>query len=239
MSMAIKTIINSGPDFTSNQFCVYFQIEGKNFVQDLELFNFINDEFLLNTRIQSIKIPSKKISTFTQEVFSGKFENIEQKIEDDGKSSFVIEMDARLDFISVINALVSGSYFFDSNTVNTQNLQQDVAKLNILVYTGKALDIRGHDYFWEDASNGKPDKYGNVLSLVKNGFSGKSEHKSFINRIKGISPVTHQYFMFEDVKLLGTGEGISLDSSANTMQTKTINFIYKNCGLVEQDMKVK
>ena len=105
MSDTVKVIINSGPDFTSNQFCVYFQVESENtsFV-DVDLFEFINDEFLLNTRIQSIKIPSKKIGTYTQEMFSGKFENIEQKIEDDGKSSFVIEMDALLDFTSAINA---------------------------------------------------------------------------------------------------------------------------------------
>ena len=153
MSMAVKAILNSGPDFTSNQFCVYFQIEGKNFVEDLELFKFINDEFLLNTRIQSIKIPSKKISTYTQEIFSGKFENTEQKIEDDGKSSFVIEMDACLDFISVINFLVSGDYFFERNAVNTQSLKLDAAKLNILVYTGKALEARGHDYKWEYKDN--------------------------------------------------------------------------------------
>lgn len=228
MSSAVKAILNSGPDFTSNQFCIYFQIEGKNFVQDLELFNFINDEFLLNTRIQSIKIPSKKISTFTQEVFSGKFENIEQKIEDDGKSSFVIEMDARLDFISVINFLVSGDYFFERNAVNTQSLKLDAAKLNILVYTGKALDIRGHDYEWEY-------KAGNN----NGGFQRNIERDSFINKIRNIKEVTHQYFMFEDVKFLGTGEGISFDSSANTMQTKTINFIYKNCGLIEEKVKVE
>lgn len=228
MSSAVKAILNSGPDFTSNQFCVYFQIEGKNFVEDLELFNFINDEFLLNTRIQSIKIPSKKISTFTQEIFSGKFENIEQKIEDDGKSSFVIEMDARLDFISVINFLVSGDYFFERNAVNTQSLKLDAAKLNILVYTGKALDIRGHDYEWEY-------KAGNN----NGGFQRSIERDSFIDKIRNIKEVTHQYFMFEDVKFLGTGEGISFDSSANTMQTKIINFIYKNCGLIEEKVKVE
>lgn len=229
MSVAIKTILNSGPDFTSNQFCVYFQIEGKNFVQDLDLFNFINDEFLLNTRIQSIKIPSKKISTFTHEIFSSKFENIEQKIEDDGKSSFVIEMDARLDFISVINALVSGSYFFDSNAVNTQVLKPEAAKLNILVYTGKALEARGDDYYWQDAGN-------KVESGL--GFSNETEYNNFIKNINDTNEVTYQYFMFEDVKFLGTGEGISLDSGANTMQTKTINFIYKDCGLVERKEKV-
>lgn len=235
MSYAVKTIINSGPDFTSNQFCVYFQIEGKktSFISK-DLFYFINDEFLLNTRIQSIRIPSKKISTYTQEVFSGKFENTEQKIEDDGKSSFVVEMDALLDIMCAINALVSGSFSFESNAINTQNFKSESAKLNILVYTGKALEARGHDYYWENSDN-------NVLETGKNknGFSNASEHSSFINRVKGISPVTHQYFMFEDVKFLGTGEGISLDSSANTMQTKTINFIYKNCGLVEKQMGIK
>jgi hypothetical protein len=232
MSYAVKAIINSGPDFTSNQFCVYFQVEGenKNFV-DKNLFRFINDEFLLNTRIQSIKIPSKKISTYTQEVFSGKFENIEQKIEDDGKSSFVVEMDALLDIMYVINILVSGSFSFKTNTINTQNWS-DNAKLNILVYTGKALETRGHDYSWEELGN-------NVLETGKNknSFSNASEHSGFISSMDR-STVTHQYFMFEDVKFLGTSEGISFDSNANTMQTKTINFIYKNCGLVEKEMGV-
>lgn len=230
MSYQVKTIINSGPDFTSNQFCIYFQIEGsddKSFVNK-DLFHFINDEFLLNTRIQSIKIPSKKISTYTQEVFSGKFENIEQKIEDDGKSSFVIEMDALLDIMYAINVLVSGSFLFESNAINTQNRIPEATKLNILVYTGKALEARGHDHFWENSRN-------NIES--QNGFSNASEHSSFISSIDR-SKVTHQYFMFEDVKFLGTSEGISLDSSANTMQTKTINFIYKNCGLVEKEMGV-
>lgn len=229
MSMAVKAILNSGPDFTSNQFCVYFQIEGKNFVEDLELFKFINDEFLLNTRIQSIKIPSKKISTYTQEIFSGKFENTEQKIEDDGKSSFVIEMDACLDFISVINFLVSGDYFFERNAVNTQSLKLDAAKLNILVYTGKALEAREHDYEWEYKDNNN----------YNGGFPRKIQRNSFIDKIRNTKEVTHQYFMFEDVKFLGTGEGISFDSSANTMQTKTINFIYKNCGLIEEKVKVE
>lgn len=228
MSYAVKAIINSGPDFTSNQFCVYFQVESENkkFV-DKDLFYFINDEFLLNTRIQSIKIPSKKISTFTQEVFSGKFENIEQKIEDDGKSSFVVEMDALLDIMRVINILVSGSFSFKTNTINTQNWS-DNAKLNILVYTGKALEARGHDYVWESSDNSVSETIKN-----KNGFSNASEHSSFIKSMDK-STVTHQYFMFEDVKFLGTSEGISFDSSANTMQTKTINFIYKNCGIVEK-----
>lgn len=231
MSYAVQAIINSGPDFTSNQYCVYFQVEGedKNFVNK-DLFYFINDEFLLNTRIQSIKIPSKKISTYTQEVFSGKFENIEQKIEDDGKSSFVIEMDALLDFTAVINALVScGSFYFESNAINTQNWS-DNAKLNILVYTGKALEARGHDYVWENSDNSVSETIKN-----KNSFSNASEHSSFISNMDG-STVTHQYFMFEDVKFLGTSEGISFDSSANTIQTKTINFIYKNCGLVEKEI---
>lgn len=231
MSDTVKVIINSGPDFTSNQFCVYFQVESENasFV-DYDLFQFINDEFLLNTRIQSIKIPSKKISTYTQEVFSGKFENIEQKIEDDGKSSFVIEMDALLDFTSAINALVSGSFDFESNAINTQNWS-DNKKLNILVYTGKALEARGHDYVWENSHEDSN------IEKNKNSFSNASEHSSFISRIDR-SKVTHQYFMFEDVKFLGTSEGISFDSSANTMQTKTINFIYKNCGLIEKEMGV-
>ena len=222
MSFAVQTILNSGPDFTSNQFCVYFQIESEdeNFINE-ELFWFLNDEFLLNTRIQSIKIPSKKISTYTREVFSGKFENIEQKIEDDGKSSFVIEMDVLLDFITAINMLVSGSFNFESNAINTQNFKTEnsTPKLNILVYTGKALEARGHDYYWENTYNRK-----NYIG---------TERSSFITDIDA-STVTHQYFMFEDVKFLGTSEGISFDSSANTMQTKTINFIYKNCGLVEK-----
>lgn len=253
LNNVLEELISSGPDAMSNMFDVFFLI-GTSYstAKTLGLLEEMNDEIaydtkefaypvLLSSRVLSIDIPSSCIDTYDDELPVGKLVKGSSSLGFDNKSSFSYRLDSDLltyDMLSQLSltslqTLADSSIkegvdvpfsFIRSATARKTSDKSDAGALHIIVK--RSVTAPHHHQLSESKKNGI---YGfdDVYTPLGPTWEDSRWDNTDMASVSANSRYLNDWFVFENVKLLGSDDGISLDRETPNSIEHNVEFIFR------------
>lgn len=245
---ALEALISQGPDAMSNMFDVFFLIGADyktakaialpdDYKEGYDLREFTYP-ILLSSRILSIDIPSRSISTYKDKLPIGSLDKPVAAVSFENKSSFSYRIDndmiayrafANLSLTSLAvlenGDIVKGQdipFSFIRKTARRQS--NDEGKLSIIVK--RAMTAPRHHELGSEKSTltGEDAVYEPLGPAFKSGAWDNAEMETAGDN----SWYLNDWFVFDDVRLLGSGDGFQFERESSGDITHTVEFIFKH-----------
>jgi hypothetical protein len=240
-----------GPDFLQHKFDAYFlwDIFSDNAPKDWdeilqkEEYDWLSDfeKYVLSKKGFAVRFGQVSIPKIANDEFSIPFlETDIKKIRSsktmNNQSSFTIRLDQNLIWLDMINGMAGHMNVID------EHLFTSTTKHPYLKSIEREPKITGN--------SGNPKRWRTVLKLIsrswppgsiKNSYNIKDSELCLVVKMSHLSNLLNTnkqqkvlpYFVFENVRILGTSDKILYSKEAN-IQSLTVNFIFKRCYEVTQ-----
>jgi len=226
-----------GPDFMKHKFDAYLvfylndgniqeltpQIAEERWMTPFQRFIFSHKGFAV--RFGSISIPKVSKDDFTSQWLETKVHKPRTSLNFENKASFTFRLDHNLFWLDLIDKLAG-----HNNTID--QLQHKGAK--------ESSDFQYRNIYHKDKMNN--ENWKNVINSISNSFSpsyidrrDNPRKLCLVIKMAHLSDVIHTgtqtrmlpYFIFEDIRILGTNTSISYEREGLGPQDISISFIFK------------
>jgi type IV secretory pathway TrbF-like protein len=221
-----------GPDFMKHKFDAYFifQDEENNLVSidfDKEKWMTPFQKFIYNhkgfaVRFGTINIPAISKDSFNINWLETQINKPRTTINIENKATFTLRLDQNLFWLDFLDKIAG-----HNNTVD---------QLAFLKQKGSS-DAQYSNYFYKEVSEESNHSWKEVINYISQSYFSKINKKlCLVVKMAHLSNFIYTgtqlrllpYFVFEDIRILGTSTSLSYERESNNIQDLSINFIFKS-----------
>lgn len=226
---------NYGQDFMKHKFDAFFAwnfIEGENLLEELYDVSWLTqyEKYILNKRGFAVRIGEISIPAIINEDYSISFTETEiRKIKSiksiNNQSSFTFRLDKNLIWLDKLNEFAGHKNGVDETFITKENMHPYVSSFH---QTETVMDWRN---VLKTVAKSWPTKSNGIKYNIKDSELCLIVHMSQLSNFIDLNN-QHKYlpyFIFENVRILGTSDNILYERGDGGTQEITVNFIFKRC----------